>query len=105
MKMMALVLVLFNLFSCNPAPTPVPPPVPLSPSYTITLTWHQGPDGVNTFNIYRDGVKVNSVPIVGTTYTDVVRFHRGTTHTYYVLSVVNGVESPVTSSDTWSFTA
>jgi hypothetical protein len=59
---------------------------------TVGLSWTAGTDtgagtsGVAGYNIYRDGVKLNSSPLTPTTYTD-TSLTSGTSYTYAVRTV------------------
>ncbi len=97
--------------------TPPPPPPPVEPDPVVTTPkqmealnrglvavrsnnevyvgwrlWGTDPSGIS-FNVYRDGVKLNASPITNSTnYVDAV----GTTGAYTIRPVVNGVEGAAT---------
>lgn len=63
---------------------------------TVTLSW-QPRLGVDSYNVYQDGVKVNDAPITTTSYT-VTGLTNGVVH-HYTVSAVNGAgESPQTDA-------
>jgi len=59
-------------------------------SLNINLSWDVI-SGVSGYNIYRDGIKVNSTPITGTTYIDAVSEY-GVTYKYSIHAISGGVE-------------
>ena len=56
----------------------------------INLSW-TATRGVDGYNIYRNGAKVNTTPVTETTYKDTAPEY-GVTYTYAVASIVDGVE-------------
>ncbi|MCL1850141.1 MAG: T9SS type A sorting domain-containing protein [Bacteroidetes bacterium] len=56
----------------------------------INLSW-TSLAGASGYNIYRNGVKMNTTPVTETTYQDIVSEY-GTTYNYAVAAVVNNVE-------------
>ena len=71
------------------------PPSTLTASQTgetlnINLSW-TAVSGASGYNIYRNGVKVNTTPVTGTTYQDVASEY-GLTYNYAVAAVAGGVE-------------
>ena len=57
----------------------------------IKLTWDQV-SGADGYNIFRDGVKVNTTPITGTSFTDEVTKYN-VTYNYKINATVGGIES------------
>ncbi|MDR2972501.1 MAG: T9SS type A sorting domain-containing protein [Bacteroidales bacterium] len=56
----------------------------------INLAW-SAVSGASGYNVYRNGVKLNTAPVTGTTYSDVAPEY-GITYTYGVAAVVGSVE-------------
>jgi hypothetical protein len=57
-------------------------------SYYVTLSW-ASVSGAAGYNVYRNGIKVNSALITGTTYTDMTP-QPGTAYSYTIRSVTSG---------------
>ena len=57
----------------------------------INLSW-TAVSGASGYNIYRNGVQLNTTPVTGTTYQDVVDEY-GKTYNYGAIALVGGVES------------
>jgi len=58
----------------------------------VKITWSYA-NASATYNVYRDGVKINSNPIGPNVYYDVVNTTDNNPHTYAVTTILNGVES------------
>ncbi|MBL0387829.1 hypothetical protein JJB07_14405 [Tumebacillus sp. ITR2] len=56
-----------------------------------TLTWTES-QGAVSYNVYRDGVKINTAPVTSTTFTE-AGLTNGTTYTYFITAVNEGGES------------
>ncbi|ALO13326.1 Poly(3-hydroxybutyrate) depolymerase [Streptomyces venezuelae] len=71
------------------SPSPFPAPTGLSVTATTetgaSLSWNPV-SGAASYNVYRDGTKVNSAPVTSATYTD-VGLTAGTTYSYAVAAV------------------
>lgn len=73
---------------------------------SISLLWHAS-NGATAYNVYRNGARVNAVPVASTSYTD-AGLAPATRYSYQVSAVGNGgVESarsaPVSTSTTSGF--
>jgi chitodextrinase len=80
----------------NPIAAPTGLQVTDTTDNSVSLSWSQV-SGANGYNIYRNGVKVNSATVTGTTFTD-NNLNSGSTYTYFVKALsTSGAES--TSSD------
>ncbi len=68
----------------------------------IDLTWSASTDDVAVagYNVYRDGVKLNSVPIGSTAYSDTA-LTAGVSHTYTV-SAIDAAANESSGSSSWS---
>ena len=62
-------------------------------SLTVNLSWDPitGKSLLNGYNVYRDGVKLNTTPLTTTTYQDVVSEY-GVTYNYNVSAIIDGNE-------------
>ena len=56
----------------------------------VDLSW-TAVTGASGYNVYKDGVKLNSSPVTGTTYSDVAAEY-GVTYNYGVSAIVGGTE-------------
>jgi chitodextrinase len=80
----------------NPIAAPTGLQVTGTTDNSVSLSWSQV-SGANGYNIYRNGVKVNSATVTGTTFTD-NNLNSGSTYTYFIKALsTSGAES--TSSD------
>ncbi|WP_282697292.1 PHB depolymerase family esterase [Streptomyces sp. CC208A] len=83
--------------------TPATLPAPTGPTVTATtatsasLSWNAVP-GAASYEVYRDGTRINSAPVTGTTYTD-TGLTPGTTYGYTV-AAVDASGTPGTRSGT-----
>ncbi len=93
--------------SCTPH-VPVPTGLSAIPGDgMVQLTWNAaaGANNLNGgYNVYRDGVKVNSAPVTSTNYLD-TGLTSGVTYSYQVTAIVNGQESAKSSAVTATLTA
>jgi hypothetical protein len=58
----------------------------------INLSWTPPAGTISGYNVYRNGVKINTTPVTGTTYKDEVSKY-GITYRYGVAAINSGVES------------
>ncbi|PWK14309.1 fibronectin type III domain-containing protein [Tumebacillus permanentifrigoris] len=82
----------------------IPVPILVAPSdltgtagdAQVALTW-TAPDGAVSYNVYRDGVLINTAPVTSTTFVD-ANLTNGTSYTYYVTAVNTGGESAASNT-------
>ena len=95
----------------TPSGTPGPTPRTLDPNRShrhpsgrgrIDLSWTASTDNVAVagYNLYRDAVKVNTVPVGSTSYSD-TGLAPGVSHTYTV-TAVDAAANESAASNTWS---
>lgn len=99
-------------FLVGSAPAVQPPAgltVAAATSNSIALTWTAA-SGAASYNVYRNGNRVNAGPVTATAYTDTA-LAAGTAYSYRVASVAGGVESALSAAVTgttglsWTCTA
>ncbi|MCL2167683.1 MAG: T9SS type A sorting domain-containing protein [Lentimicrobiaceae bacterium] len=74
----------------TPAPQNVTVTQATTDSKTVNITWGNPPAGADGYNIYRDGVKLNSALVTTTSYQDEAPEY-GKTYMYAVEIIVDGV--------------
>ena len=71
-------------------------PAPKAPTLSVQLTWEPGPDGVHSFNVYRNNVKLFG-PTPLTAFDDTA-MQPGVQYCYYITAVAAGKESQPSNS-------
>jgi len=100
-KFLVGLMLFYRMWSCA-APAPLPTPNVATVQVTVTTLWQPSSDGVMQFNVYQDGVKMNTTVVTSSSFVYKTKLRRGTTHTNYVKAVINGLESPPSNSALWT---
>lgn len=83
-------LLVCSLCACGQVPAPKPP------ALSVQLTWAPGPDGVHSFNVYRNGgLLFGPTPL---TAFDDTATQPGVQYCYFVTALADGKESQPSNS-------